>query len=103
MALWPYSSHAFCPVSVSWQVLWQVRWVPPVRFTVANLLGAIVYVPAAVGVGYMVGYNFAEYLARFLMVGRRVEHVVLAVVLIGILAWSGWRFTRRGVTFRDRC
>jgi len=67
---------------------------PPLRFFTANLLGAIAYVPAAVAVGYAVGYGFAEYLDRILGVGRRVEHLALAVVLVGTVAWLGWRFIR---------
>ena len=67
---------------------------PPLRFFTANLLGAIAYVPAAVAVGYAVGYGFAGYLDRILGVGRRVEHLALAVVLVGTVAWLGWRFIR---------
>jgi membrane protein DedA with SNARE-associated domain len=36
----------------------------PVRFFIANLLGAIVYVPIAVGAGYAVGYGLGDRIER---------------------------------------
>ena len=33
----------------------------PFPFVVANLLGAAIYVPYAVGIGYAIGYGFGTY------------------------------------------
>jgi len=33
---------------------------PPISFAIANLLGALVYVPYAVGIGYAIGYGFGD-------------------------------------------
>lgn len=63
----------------------------PSSFVVANLLGAALYVPYAVGIGYAVGYGLGAYVERI----ERVEYIVLigaAVVALGLL---GRRALRR--------
>jgi len=68
-----------------------------VRFVAANLLGAAVYVPYAVGIGYAVGYGLGDYVERLRHVVGRVEHVVLiatAVVAMGLIAWRAVRVLR---------
>ena len=77
------------------------RFVPGVRFTagplagalgmrftsflIANVAGAMAYVPVVVGAGYAVGYGFGEYVERLRYVVGEVERVVLVVVMLGIL------------------
>jgi membrane-associated protein len=77
------------------------RFVPGVRFTagplagalglrftsflLANVAGAVVYVPVVVGAGYAVGYGFGSYVERLRYVIGEVERIVLLVVLMGIL------------------
>jgi undecaprenyl-diphosphatase len=57
----------------------------PARFFAANLLGALLYVPAAVGAGYAVGYGLGAQIERF----RRVagDLVVVAIVLAAVGLW----------------
>ncbi len=64
-----------------------LRFLP---FLAANVLGALVYVPVAVGAGYAVGYGFGEYVERMRRVAGQVEYMVLTVALaiaLGVLAW----------------
>lgn len=63
----------------------------PLPFAVANALGALLFVPCAVGIGYAVGYGFGDHLERLL---GRVEHVVVAVALIVALAVVTVRIVR---------
>jgi len=64
-----------------------LRFLP---FLAANVLGALVYVPVAVGAGYGVGYGLGEYVERMRRVAGQVEYMVLTVALaiaLGVLAW----------------
>jgi membrane protein DedA with SNARE-associated domain len=54
-------------------------------FLIANVAGALVYVPVVVGAGYAVGYGFGSYVERLRYVVGEVERIVLVVVLLGIL------------------
>ena len=56
-----------------------------VSFLVANVAGAVLYVPVVVGAGYAVGYGFGTYVERLRYVVGGVERIVLLVVLMGIL------------------
>jgi membrane-associated protein len=60
-------------------------------FFAANVLGAVIYVPVVVGAGYLVGYGFGEYVERLRRVVGELERVVLALVVLGGLALTGWR------------
>ena len=78
------------------------RFVPGVRFTagplagalglpfpsflLANVAGAVVYVPVVVGAGLAVGYGLGAYVERLRFLVGEVERMVLLVVLAGILA-----------------
>ena len=73
-----------------------LRFMP---FFAANVLGAMIYVPVAVGLGYAVGYGLGEYVERLRRVVGDLERVVLIVVLVGALALLGWRTLR---TLRNR-
>jgi membrane protein DedA with SNARE-associated domain len=57
---------------------------PPRTFIVANTLGALVYVPYAVGLGYAVSYGAGHVIER--LVGR-AEPVVVAVIVLLTLAF----------------
>lgn len=60
-------------------------------FLAANLLGAAVYVPVAVGVGYAIGYGLGEYVERLGWVVGRVEYLVLFAALACAAALLAWR------------
>jgi len=63
---------------------------PPWAFLVANICGALLYVPIAVGVGYVIGYGFGEYIAQIERLAGDFERLVLLVaVTVGaiLLAW----------------
>ena len=60
----------------------------PMRFFVANLLGAAVYVPIAVGAGYAVGYGLGDQIDRLRHALGEAEHVlVIALLLAAALVW----------------
>lgn len=63
----------------------------PLQFVVANVLGAAVYVPCAVGVGYALGYGLGDYVDRIRHVVGKIEHVVLIGAAVFVLAVVAWR------------
>ena len=67
---------------------------PVLSFVTANLLGAAIYVPYAVGIGYAVGYGLGDYVERLRRVVGEVEHVVLIAAAAGTVAILGWRALR---------
>lgn len=66
----------------------------PVPFIVANVLGASLYVPGAVAVGYAIGYGLGDYLTRAERTVGQVEHVVLIMVVCVTLVLLAWRALR---------
>ena len=66
----------------------------PLPFFVANVCGASLYVPLAVGLGYAVGYGLGDYVARLERVVGQVEHLVLLGAVLIALALMGWRALR---------
>jgi membrane protein DedA with SNARE-associated domain len=68
-----------------------LRFVP---FTAANVLGAIVYVPYAVGIGYAIGYGVGPYVARFQHTLGVGEPAILLIVMMFLVALLGWRVLR---------
>ena len=61
---------------------------PPWRFLIANLLGAIVYVPMVVGAGYAVGYGVGDRIERWRhAVGDTGRYALIALALAAIAAW----------------
>jgi len=64
----------------------------PRTFLVANTLGALVYVPYAVGLGYAVSYGVGHVIER--LVGR-AEPVVVAVIALLTLAFVARRLLER--------
>lgn len=63
----------------------------PLPFFVANVCGASLYVPLAVGLGYALGYGLGDYVARLERVVGQVEHLVLLGAVLIALALMGWR------------
>ena len=61
------------------------------RFFVANLLGAVTYVPIVVGLGYGIGYGLGEYVEQL----RRLGHNVEGLVLVAALVFFGFLLARR--------
>lgn len=61
-------------------------------FFVANLIGASLYVPVVVGMGYGVGYGLGPRIEALRHITGQVEHIVLVAALIVTLLWAGWRF-----------
>jgi membrane protein DedA with SNARE-associated domain len=73
---------------------------PPLPFLLANVLGALVYVPLTVGEGYAVGYGYRRYVRGFLLGADKLEHVLLlgaiALALV-VLAYHAVQYRRRRV------
>ena len=67
---------------------------PYLRFCVANVLGAVCYVPLAVLAGYAVGYGLGHRLERLRESLGGLEHWLLGLALVGTAALLAWRFTR---------
>lgn len=66
----------------------------PVRFFVANLLGAAIYVPVAIGAGYAVGYGLGDRIEWLRHLAGSAEHVVLIAIVLAVAAgwaWVLWR------------
>ncbi len=66
----------------------------PLVFLVANVIGAAVYVPYAVGIGFAVGYGLGEYVERLRHLLGKVEHIVLIGTAIAAALLLGWRALR---------
>ena len=66
----------------------------PFPFIVANVLGASLYVPASVGIGYALGLGLGDYLARLEKAAWQLEHVVLIFALCVTFVLLAWRALR---------
>ena len=66
----------------------------PLRFFLANVVGATLYVPLAVGLGYALGLGLGDYVRRLKRVVGAVESLVLVVAILAALALTGWRMLR---------
>lgn len=67
-------------------------------FMAANVLGAAVYVPITVGLGWAIGYGLGDYVEPLRHVVGNIENIVLlaAVVAAGaLIAWRAARWWRR--------
>ena len=64
---------------------------PPLRFFVANVCGAALYVPLSVGLGYAVGYGLGDYVSRLERAVGELARLVLTVAILGALLLMGWR------------
>jgi len=63
----------------------------PLRFLVASLLGASIYIPLGVGAGYAIGYGLGVYVERIRGIVDEVEYLVLLVTILATAALLGWR------------
>ena len=64
---------------------------PPLAFLLANVLGALVYVPVTVGEGYAVGYGYRRYVRGFLLGADTLETALLlgaGVLALLVLAYQ---------------
>lgn len=70
---------------------------PFLPFLISNVLGAAVYVPLAVAVGYALSYGVGDYMKWVQRLVGRVEHLVLIAAIISAVVILGWRaFRARG-------
>jgi membrane protein DedA with SNARE-associated domain len=63
---------------------------PVLRFMLANLLGAALFVPYAVGLGYAIGYGAGPFIERV----QHIHHLILLGVGIGLLSGAGHLMVR---------
>jgi membrane protein DedA with SNARE-associated domain len=63
-------------------------------FLVSNVLGAAVYVPIMVGVGYAIGHGLGGYVEEFQRVVGEIEYPALIVLIILSVGLLGWRAVR---------
>ena len=71
---------------------------PPRSFILANTLGALIYVPYAVGLGYAVSYGAGHVIERFI---GRAEPVIVAAIAIMTLAFVVKRLLERTPPHND--
>lgn len=69
-------------------------------FLLGNLLGAVLFVPYAVGIGYAIGYGLGPYVAYVRHALGGIGHVVLVLAIIVVGALVAWRATIRIVGWR---
>lgn len=63
-------------------------------FFISNVLGATVYAPMMVALGYAIGYGLGQYVEQFQRVVREIEYIMVIglILLTGILlAWRAFR------------
>jgi len=68
---------------------------PALHFAAANLLGAILYVPYAVGIGYALAYGLSPWLHHAEHAVGKVEHLGLLLIGLAALLALLHRMTRR--------
>ena len=66
----------------------------PLPFIVANVLGASLYVPAAVGVGYAIGLGLGDYLAEVKRPVAQLDHAVPIFIICLTITFLLWRALR---------
>jgi membrane protein DedA with SNARE-associated domain len=62
-----------------------ISGIPASSFFIANILGAVCYVPLVVGLGYALGRGAGPRLERVRAAGVRIEHIVLTAALVGTI------------------
>src|SRR5262245_16365716 len=60
-------------------------------FLRGTLLGAVLFVPYAVGIGYAIGYGLGPYMAHVQHVLGGIGHVVLLLMIIVVVVLVAWR------------
>jgi membrane protein DedA with SNARE-associated domain len=75
-------------------------------FLSGNLVGALLFVPYAVGIGYAIGYGLGPYMANLQQKLGGFGHVVLFLAIIAVIVLAAWRMInriiRRSVMFAMR-
>ena len=75
-------------------------------FLSGNLIGAMLFVPYAVGIGYAIGYGLGPYLAEVQRSLGGIGHIVLLLAIMVVVVLVGWRtiirVVRRGVILAIR-
>jgi membrane protein DedA with SNARE-associated domain len=66
-------------------------YMPFRRFFIANLLGALTYVPLMVTLGYAVSIGLGDFVRRFERVFGRLEYIALLFIIFSTLVILGWR------------
>ncbi len=64
-------------------------------FLRGNLLGAVLFVPYAVGIGYAIGYGLGPYLAHVQHALGGIGHMVLLLAIIVVVVLVAWRTIMR--------
>jgi len=64
------------------------------RFFLANLCGAVIYVPLMVMAGYGVGFGLGELLAEYERPLGGFDRIILLIILVSALAILAWRILR---------
>jgi membrane protein DedA with SNARE-associated domain len=67
---------------------------PAWRFFIANVAGAVVYVPIVVGAGWAIGYGLGDYLEPLRRGVGNIEHVAIWLVIGAAVALLLWRVIR---------
>jgi membrane protein DedA with SNARE-associated domain len=73
----------------------------PGRFVVANFLGALCYVPFAIGIGYALAYGLGPHLRRLEHALGRVEHVAILAIVAAAMITLAWRALRKRTNQAD--
>ena len=60
-------------------------------FLRGNLLGAVFFVPYAVGIGYAIGYGLGPYMAHVQHALGGIGHIVLLLMIIVVVVLVAWR------------
>src|SRR5437660_567293 len=66
-------------------------------FLSGNLIGAMLFVPYAVGIGYAIGYGLGSYIAEVQRSLGGIGHVVLLLAIIMVVVLVAWRTIITGV------
>jgi membrane protein DedA with SNARE-associated domain len=71
-------------------------------FLRGNLLGAVLFVPYGVGIGYAIGYGLGPYMAHVQHALEAIGHIVLLLMIIVVVVLVAWhtiiRIVRRSDT-----
>ena len=70
-------------------------------FLRGNLLGALLFVPYAVGIGYAIGYGLGPYVAQIQHALGGIGPMVLPVVIIVVVVLVAWRMVRTHRLFAE--
>jgi membrane protein DedA with SNARE-associated domain len=72
-------------------------------FLRGNLLGAVLFVPYAVGIGYAIGFGLGSYLAHVQHALGGIGHMVSFLAIIVVVALVAWRTILRIVRLGVMC